>query len=352
MSNGHQPLLITHSPLPFMHWLEAYWYRLSPLHLVLWPLSLVFGALAATRRLLYRTKLLSGTRVRVPVIVVGNINTGGTGKTPCAIWLAQWLLDHGFKPGIITRGYAGSARAPLRATADSDPAHIGDEALLLARRCACPVWIGRSRVAAAEALLAAHPDCNVIISDDGLQHYALERAVELVVLDGERGYGNGMLLPAGPLREPVSRLRGVDALIINGGTLFPPSILPSGVPAFDMSLRGESFYKLRKQDTVAAPAHFAGQTIHAVAAIGNPQRFFNRLHDLGLVFTPHMFPDHHAYTAADCAIESPAALIMTEKDAVKCERLAAENANWWALRVDAVIDPALGELILHKIGKK
>ena len=335
-----------------MHWLEAHWYRLSPLHLALWPLSLIFGALAAIRRRLYEKQYFTSTKLRVPVIVVGNINVGGTGKTPCVIWLAGKLLDRGYKPGIITRGYAGSSRVPQRAAIDGDPAAIGDEALLLARRCACPVWAGRSRVAAAQALLAAHPDCDVIISDDGLQHYALDRDIELVVLDGERGYGNGMLLPAGPLREPVSRLHDVDALIINGGTLFPPSILPSAVPAFDMRLEGETFYQLRDGGRNASSKDFTDKPVHAMAAIGNPRRFFNRLHDLGISFTPHVFPDHHAYTAADCAFDTGAAVIMTEKDAVKCERLAADDADWWALRVDAEIDQALGDLILHKIGKK
>jgi tetraacyldisaccharide 4'-kinase len=335
-----------------MHWLEAYWYRLSPLHLVLWPLSIFFGALAAMRRRLYRAGLLSSTRLGVPVIVVGNINAGGTGKTPCVIWLVQWLLEHGFNPGVITRGYAGSARDAQRAAADGDPGVIGDEAVLLARRCACPVWVARSRVAAAQALLAAHPDCNVIISDDGLQHYAILRDVELVVLDGERGCGNGMLLPAGPLREPVSRLRSVDALVINGGVLFPPATLPSGVPAFDMRLQGDTFYNVLDTRQDAGAKQFAGKSVHAMAAIGNPLRFFNRLHDLGISCTTSAFPDHHAYTAADCTFDAQAAVIMTEKDAVKCERLAAANTNWWALRVDAMIDPALGDLILHKIGNE
>jgi tetraacyldisaccharide 4'-kinase len=334
-----------------MHWLEAYWYRLSPLHLALWPLSILFGALAAVRRRLYRAGLLASTQIRVPVIVVGNINAGGTGKTPCVIWLAQCLLDHGFRPGIVTRGYGGSARNPQRAAPDSDPGACGDEAVLLARRSSCPVWVARSRVAAAQALLAAHPDCNIIISDDGLQHYAMKRDFELVVLDGERGCGNGMLLPAGPLREPVRRLAEVDALIINSGALFPLETLPSGVPTFDMRLDGDTFYALRDPHREVGPGHFASQPVRAVAAIGNPQRFFNRLHDLGISFTARAFPDHHAYTPADCAFGADTAVIMTEKDAVKCERLAGNNDNWWALRVNAAVDPALGDLILHKIGK-
>lgn len=329
--------------------LEHYWYRLSPLHLALWPLSLLFAAIAATRRLLYQRGLLSTTRIKVPVVIVGNINVGGTGKTPCVIWLARWCIDHGLKPGIVTRGYGGSARDPLCATAESDPSVVGDEALLLARRCACPVWVGSSRVAAAQALLAANPACNVIICDDGLQHYALARDVELAVIDGERGFGNGMLLPAGPLREPLWRLARVDGLIINGGAVFPLDLLPTGVPAFEMRVEGGTFYNIRDPKQEAGPGQFAGQTVHAVAAIGNPQRFFNHLRELGVLFNAHAFPDHHAYAASDCAFGANAAVIMTEKDAVKCARLADDN--WWALRVDAMIDPAFGHFVLRKIGK-
>jgi tetraacyldisaccharide 4'-kinase len=333
-----------------MHWLEAYWYRLAPLHLVLWPLSLLFGVIAAVRRHLFRSGLLTSTRMPVPVIVVGNINAGGTGKTPCVIWLVAWLRDRGRTPGVISRGYRGNAHTARPAKPDSDPADVGDEAVLLARRCACPVWVGKSRVAAARALLAAHPQCDVIISDDGLQHYALKRDVELVVLDGERGCGNGMLLPAGPLREPLERLAAADALVINGGAVFAPEMLPSGIPVFDMQLSGDTFYPLREPGPSVDAGHFARVSVHAIAAIGNPQRYFNHLHELGISFTSRAFPDHHAYTAGDCTDGADTAVIMTEKDAVKCERLAGRHDNWWALRVDTIMDPALGELILDKIG--
>jgi tetraacyldisaccharide 4'-kinase len=333
-----------------VRWLEPYWYRVSPLHLALWPLSVLFAMLAAARRLLYRTGLIPAARLRVPVIIVGNISAGGTGKTPCVIWLAQWLLAHGCKPGIVIRGYGGTARNPQRAAPDGDPRVVGDEAVLLARRSACPVWVGSRRAATAEALLAAHPECDMIISDDGLQHYALARDVELAVIDGERGCGNGMLLPAGPLREPTGRLARVDAIVINGGAVFPPEILPSGVPVFDMRLDGNTFYDLRNPERGVGPGHFATQTVHAIAAIGNPQRFFQTLHELGVSFSAHPFPDHHAYTSADCAFGANAAVIMTEKDAVKCERFGGDN--WWALRVDTTLEPALGDLILHKIGNE
>jgi len=332
-----------------MRWLEQHWYRISPLHLVLWPLSVLFAALVALRRLLYRSNLLHVTRLPVPVIVVGNINVGGTGKTPLVIWLAELLHARGFKPGIVCRAYGGSARLPRHAAADGDPRVVGDEAVLLARRCGCPVWVGVRRAAAARALLAAHSDCNVIISDDGLQHYALARDLEIAVADGGRGFGNGMLLPAGPLRESPRRLNSIDALVVNGTALFPRELLPSTVPAFEMTLGGRIFYDLLNPRQQAGPEHFAGQRVHAVAAIGNPQRFFNHLRELGISFVAHPFPDHHAFTAADFAFCGNDSVIMTEKDAVKCERFC--NENFWALPVDAETDPALGELILRKLGK-
>ncbi len=332
-----------------MHWLERNWYRISPLHLLLWPLSLLFAAFAALRRLLYRGGVIATARLPVPVIVVGNICVGGTGKTPLVIRLAQLLLESGFKPGIVCRGYGGSARAPRRALADADPRLVGDEALLLARRSSCPVWVGVKRVAAAHALLAAHPECNIIISDDGLQHYALARDVEIAVVDGERGFGNGMLLPAGPLREPLRRLDSVDALVVNGAALFPRGTLPHEAPAFEMNLGGRTFYDLLNPRQQTGPEHFARQRVHAVAAIGNPQRFFNHLRELGISFVAHPFPDHYAFDASDFAFGGDAAVIMTEKDAVKCERFCSEN--FWALQVDAEVDPALGRLILRKLGK-
>jgi tetraacyldisaccharide 4'-kinase len=309
----------------------------------------LFSALVALRRLLYRTGVLAVTRTPVPVIVVGNISVGGTGKTPLVIWLAQLLRERGYHPGVVCRGYGGSARGPQRATIDSDPSVVGDEAALLARRCACPVWVGAQRAAAAHALLATHPECNVVISDDGLQHYALARDVEIAVIDGERGFGNGMLLPAGPLREPRRRLASFDALVVNGTALFLRETLPSDVPPFDMTLRGKTFYDLLNPAQQAGPEHFARQRVHVVAAIGNPHHFFNHLQQLGLSFAAHPFPDHHAFHASDLAFAGADAVLMTEKDAVKCE--AFSSGNFWALRVDAEVDLDLGELILRKLGK-
>ncbi len=333
-----------------MRWLEQYWYCIAPLHLVLWPLSLAFAALAALRRLLYRAGVLAVTRLPVPVIVAGNISVGGTGKTPLVIWLVQLLRERGYHPGIVCRGYGGSAGTPQSTSADSDPSVVGDEAVLLARRCACPVWVGAKRAAAARALLAAHPECDAVISDDGLQHYALAHDVEIAVIDGERGFGNGMLLPAGPLREPLQRLDRVDALVVNGVALFPRAILPTSMRTFDMTLGGRTFYGLLNPARQAGPEHFAGQRVHAVAGIGNPRRFFDYLRELGISFTGRPFPDHHAFEATDIDYADTDAVLMTEKDAVKCERFGSDK--FWALRIDAKVDLALGELILRKLGKQ
>jgi tetraacyldisaccharide 4'-kinase len=331
-----------------MRWLESHWYRVSPLHLVLWPLSMLFALLAAVRRALYRAGALQVVRLPLPVIVVGNISVGGTGKTPLVIHLAAWLQERGLRPGIICRGHGGSAPAPMAARADGDLQLLGDEAILLARRTGCPVWVGRRRAHAARALLAASPACNIIVSDDGLQHYALARDVELAVIDGARGFGNGMLLPAGPLREPPRRLACADALVLNGAALFSGETLPAGIPVFDMKVGGRIFYNLANPHIEQGPEYFAGQRIHAVAALGNPQRFYDLLKELGLSFVTHSFSDHHAFRAADLTFSECDALIMTEKDAVKCTGL--DNENFWALRVEAAIGPDLGELILKKIG--
>jgi tetraacyldisaccharide 4'-kinase len=333
-----------------MHWLEQYWYRISPAHLLLWPLSLLFALIAAVRRAAFRAGLLAVTRCPVPVVVVGNISVGGTGKTPVVIWLAQWLQERGFKPGIVCRGYGGSTRGPRRAGIDGDPGSLGDEAIVLARRTLCPVWIGRRRAAAASELLATHPECNVLISDDGLQHYRLARDASLSLIDGERGCGNGMLLPAGPLREPLRHLASVDALVINGAPLFPRDVLPAEIPAFDMSITGRSFYNVLNPQQQTGPEYFAGHRVHAVAAIGNPQRFFNHLRELGISFTAHPFPDHHGYKTTDLQFEEGATIIMTEKDAVKCERFCDERC--WVLLVGAEVDPQLGQLVLRKIKRQ
>ncbi|MBI5911469.1 MAG: tetraacyldisaccharide 4'-kinase [Betaproteobacteria bacterium] len=317
---------------------EQHWYRLSALSLALWPASLAYRLLLVLRRLAYRSGVLQAVRLPLPVIVVGNIVAGGTGKTPLVLWLAAMLKKNGWKPGIISRGYRGSAAAPMGVAASSAADVVGDEPLLLARHSGCPVWIGRERARAASGLLAAHPECDVLILDDGLQHYRLARDIEIAVEDA-RGIGNGFLLPAGPLREPASRR--VDVWVANAA--------PCGThqPCFRMDLRGDTFGRVAAAEASAPAAAFAGKRVHAVAGIGNPQRFFDHLARLGLATVNHAFPDHHVYTASDLDFGDCEALLMTEKDAVKCGAFAREF--WYALEVEAELAPAFSDFILAKL---
>ena len=317
---------------------ERHWYRLSALSLALWPASLLYRLLVALRRLAYRSGALPSVRLPVAVIVVGNLVVGGTGKTPLVLWLAAMLKRNGRKPAIVSRGYRGSALAPME-VAPTSPVHlVGDEPLLLARASACPVWIGRDRATAALGLLGAHPECDVLLLDDGLQHYQLARDIEIAVED-ERGVGNGLLLPAGPLREPASRR--VDAWVVN-------SAAPGGrSPSFRMDLRGDGFRCVAAPRENLPAAAFARKKLHAVAGIGNPKRFFDHLARLGLTTVNHAFPDHHTYTANDLDFGDCDALLMTEKDAVKCEAFAREH--WYALQVEAELAPAFIDFILAKL---
>jgi tetraacyldisaccharide 4'-kinase len=326
------------SSTDFSSWLQGQWARFTPWQILLLPTAAFFFLIVVTRRLLYRLGLSPSYRLPVPVIVVGNITVGGTGKTPLVLWLVDFLREHGYRPGIVSRGYGGRAHAPQSVTSSSDPLLVGDECVLLAQRAQCPVWVGRQRVDVARALLGARPDCDVLISDDGLQHYALKRDVEVVVVDGVRRFGNGWLLPAGPLREPTTRLKSVDAVVVNGGEV--------SAGEYAMQLVGNCFRQL-KQVATAYPADFSGKPLHAIAGIGRPSRFFRHLNALGLDVVEHPFPDHHAYQPHELQFADAGEILMTEKDAVKCAAFAPDNA--WALVVDAEVDVALGKKILEKI---
>ncbi|MDP1538069.1 MAG: tetraacyldisaccharide 4'-kinase [Burkholderiales bacterium] len=322
-----------------------HWQTRGPLAVLLLPVAALFAAVAAMRRYAYRCRLLRSERAGVPVIIVGNITVGGTGKTPLTLWLAQFLATQGRHPGIISRGY-GAARSDPRAVPVNGTARdYGDEPCLLTRRAGCPVWVGADRAATARALRAAHPDIDVIISDDGLQHYLLARDFEIAVIDGARGLGNGWPLPAGPLREPASRLATVDAVVVNGNgesTYTHPQ-------AIAMHLAGHEFRNLLNPQQVVQAGHFHGQNVHAIAGIGNPARFFAQLHRLGLDCTAHAFPDHHAYSAQDLQFAGADHIVMTEKDAVKCSTFATERH--WALVVNVTIDEQLGTMILARLAQ-
>ena len=322
---------------------EHIWYQPSFLSILLLPVAGVFAILAAARAAAYRIGLKKIHVMPVPVIVVGNISAGGTGKTPLVLWLSEFLREQGFAPGIISRGYGGIG-ATRAVTENTDPAIAGDEPVMLAQRSRCPVWIGHSRAAAAAGLLQTHPDCNVLISDDGLQHLGLARDLEIAVVDGARGLGNGRRLPAGPLREAADRLAKVDAVVVNGELT---ARLPGAPRPLHMTLDGGECVNLLNPQFRAAASGFAGKQIHAIAAIGNPGRFFAHLQRLGLSFVGHPFPDHHAFVPSDLAFEDADAVIMTEKDAIKCRRFALETH--WYLPVEASVDPELGRIVLHKL---
>jgi len=319
-----------------MSFAARHWYRLSPLSVLLIPVGFFFRILVALRRLLYRTGALPSSRLRVPVIVVGNITAGGTGKTPLILALAETLRRKGLRPGILSRGYGGALAGPHAVSAEDSAEGVGDEPLLLAERSGCPVWIGADRAAAGRALLAAHAECDVILCDDGLQHYRLRRDFEIAVED-ERGHGNGLPLPAGPLREPASRR--VDATVVNGAEPKPG--------AFRMRLMPAGFYRVGERPAPVARSELSGRRLHAVAGIGNPKRFFEELARMGLNFTAHPFPDHHRFRPADLEFADCDLVLMTEKDAVKCRRFGRRDLI--AVSVDAEVDPVLGDLILERI---
>lgn len=318
-----------------MSWLYQHWQRHTPLSLALIPVSWIYCLLVALRRSLYRRGVKTSVRLPVPVIVVGNITAGGTGKTPLALWLVRYLRQQGYRPGIVARGYGGrSATWPLRVRQDSEPAQVGDEPLLLARNGSCPVAVGPDRAHAAQILVRGD-NCDVIVSDDGLQHYGMARDIEIALIDGERRFGNGQYLPAGPLREPVQRLQRVSACVTNG---------EPRKGEFGMELEPLCFRRVTAP-TVERPVHaFAGQRVHAVTGIGHPQRFFDQLRKLGIDVMERPFPDHHRFRARDIQFTDKATVIMTEKDAVKCEQFVDDR--YWYLAIAAKPNPALGTLVL------
>jgi tetraacyldisaccharide 4'-kinase len=317
----------------------TFWYRRGAIAWLLWPASLLFGFFSVSRKILFKIRVLKSSHPGIPVVVVGNIVAGGSGKTPLALWIAEFLKSQGWKPGIVSRGYGARQTQPRAATIASSAEEVGDEPVILSRRSGCPVWVGVDRAATIRALRAKNEDVNVVILDDGLQHYRVRRDVEIAVVDG-RGLGNGFLLPAGPLREPAWRLGTVDAVVCNGF---------KRENSFSMRLEGDTLHRMtdaRERQPVKA---FAGQKAHAVAGIGDPNRFFLHLRMHGLAAAPHPFPDHHAFEPKELDFGDGAPVVMTEKDAVKLRHAA--QPNWWVLPVTARLDPAFGDWLLGKLRK-
>ena len=316
-----------------------HWHRRGAVAWLLWPVSLVFGLLVFLRKAFYTLRIFGSTHPGIPVIIVGNISVGGSGKTPLVLWIAELLKGKGWSPAIVSRGY-GAIREkdapPRAATIASRAEEVGDEPILLSRRSGCPVWVGADRARVIAALRDAHPDVDIVILDDGLQHYALRRDLEIAVVDA-RGLGNGFLLPAGPLREPRIRLRTVDAVVTHGG----------GSKGHAMHLEGDTVHRMSDSRERQPLKAFAGQKVHAVAGIGDPNRFFLHLGKAGIKVLPHPFPDHHAFSAAELEFGDELPVLMTEKDAVKLRH--APRANWWVLPVAAKVDAAFGGWLLGRV---
>lgn len=310
--------------------LERLWYEDRSGRLLA-PLAWTYAALSGARRFAYRSGLLRPRRLTRPVVVIGNLTVGGTGKTPLTIYLARELGAAKLKVGIVSRGYGRRSSDARYVHADSDWRDVGDEPVIIARRTGCPTMVAADRVAAARTLIARGAD--VILSDDGLQHLRLARDCEIVVIDGARGFGNGRLLPAGPLREPVAALGRADVVVVNGepghGAL--GRVLPAGT--LTMRLVAQPAVRLDGRGGLLELAAFRGRRVHAVAGIGNPQRFFRELSALGLEVIAHPFPDHHPFTANELAFADELPILMTEKDAVKCAPFA--NARLWCVPVSA-----------------
>lgn len=307
---------------------------------LLWPFSLLYRAIVFFRHKLYQLQIINVTKFTKLVIVVGNITVGGTGKTPLVIAVVQFLQTQGWRPGVISRGYGGKLRHyPCQVYPQSNPREVGDEPLLIARNTGCPVIVDPNRCRGVKALFLKK-NCNIVVSDDGLQHLALGRDIEIAVIDGQRRFGNGFCLPAGPLREPISRLKTVDIRVSKG---------KASPNEFSMQLVPDYFYQLISPDNKKDADYFVGKQLHAVAGLGNPEQFFNSLRCLGLTITEHPFPDHHFFKPRDLDYGKNAIIFMTEKDAVKCRGLM--DARLWSLKTKTQLDNAFFNALLNRINQ-
>ncbi|MCI7717976.1 tetraacyldisaccharide 4'-kinase [[Pasteurella] aerogenes] len=325
-----------------------FWYAKTKMaRFVAWlllPLSALFWLISSWRRFLWQKGWLASYRAPVPVIIVGNLSVGGNGKTPVVVWLVQQLQQRGVNVGVISRGYGSRAKQyPLLVSAQTNPQDGGDEPVLIAKRTGAPVCISPNRQQAIELLLRSFP-CDLIISDDGLQHYQLQRDMEIVVVDGERVFGNGFVLPAGPLRELPTRLKQVDLIIANGKLIPQTDVLMRLVPHYAINVKTQEKRLLTE---------FVQQPAIALAGIGHPPRFFSMLQALGIqLLHCHAFADHQAYSFSliQPLTQANTPLLMTEKDAVKCEKFAQEN--WWYVPIEAQIDAKSAVQFIDKIIKK
>lgn len=325
---------------------EALWYKPNPPFwaiILFKPLELLYCYLSTRKR-------TNTTPIKhpVPIIVVGNITVGGTGKTPLLIYLTQLLKEQGYKPAVISRGYAAKEKLkePLLLSTSTSPQQAGDEPVLIYQRTQVPVCVFPKRNSAIQKILNTYPECNVILSDDGLQHYAMGRDIEIVVIDGKRLFGNEQCLPLGPLREKLERLETVDFKIINGASW---SGILSSTNAFRMQTKGNVLYALHDSTITKPLIDFANQNVNVITGIGNPKRFISTLKQAGLNPQLKCFSDHYSFQSSDLVVDNSNPIIMTEKDAVKCRELKSTNTNLWYLPITVEVKSGFDELLLQRL---
>ena len=327
--------------------LNNQYYKKSSWILILLPLSYIYFLIIFLRSWSYKSGIFKTIKINVPVIIVGNINIGGTGKTPLVIWLLEKLIKFGMKPGLICRGYNSNASKSIEVLKNSKVENVGDEALMIKLRLDIPIFSGKKRGQVARSLLMTYPDVDVVISDDGLQHFELFRDFEIVVVDGVRLFGNGHLIPAGPLRETVTRVKKVDAVVINSQV--KKEILPlfeNTNNLYEMAYSGDVLQNCVHTNQIFDLSRIDKEII-AVTGIGNPERFFTQLTNAGVNFKRRIFNDHHMFTESDFKDYDGMEIVMTEKDAVKCKIFAKEN--FWFLPVSADVEEKLFTKIIKKI---
>jgi len=318
--------------------LIAQWYDAKPWGKVLWPLSKLFEYSVILRKYCYDHNIFAKYRAAVPVIIVGNLTVGGTGKTPLVIYLAHMLAANGYRPGIVSRGYKGQVKSVIMVSPHSNPKVVSDEAVLLANRSQCPVMVSKKRAVGVQQLIQ-HNKVNVIICDDGLQHYGLQRDIEIAVIDGVRMFGNGYSLPMGPLREPETRLESVDLIVVSGK--------PRSDRELAMELVCTGVYSLKDPENTRDLKSFKGAQVHAVAGIGYPEKFFQHLRHTGLDIIPHPFPDHHEFSPIDIEFADNKLVLMTEKDAVKTKHFASDRH--WVVAISAKLPKSFEQTLLRLI---
>ena len=313
---------------------DRVWYSKNTLSLLLLPISWIYIIIIKIRSALYRVGIIPISKINVPIIVVGNITAGGTGKTPLVIWLANYFKNKGFLPGIISRGYGGKYLSNIEFVhPNSDPLLVGDEPLIIAKKCNCPVAVAKKRVRAAKELVSKY-NCNIIISDDGMQHYSLGRDIEIAVIDGQRRLGNGYCLPAGPLREPKNKLLNIDLIV---------SKYTSQISEYTMEYIYQDLISLGKPAKTISLSELCDMKVHVITGIDNPENFFSYLQTHKLELIIHQFPDHHIYEEHEVVFNDDLPIIMTEKDAVKCARYS--NNNHWYIPIVAKLPNSFNNVL-------